>query len=40
MKEDIDLKLNGKRIRINLSFREWLVICLTIAFVAYVKFAV
>lgn len=36
--DDIDIEINGKKVKINLNLREWLVICLTIAFVAYIKF--
>ncbi len=37
---DIEIDItNGKKVKINLSIREWLIICLTVAFIAYVKFS-
>ena len=39
--DDTDIEIdisNGKKVKINLSIREWLIICLTITLVAYIKF--
>ena len=37
---DIEIDItNGKKVKINLSIREWLIVCITIAFIAYVKFS-
>ena len=36
---DIEIEItNGKKVKVNLSIREWLIICVTIALVTYAKF--
>jgi hypothetical protein len=38
--EDLEVELpSGTKVKVNLSIFEWLIICITIAFVAYVKFS-